>query len=104
MKKHKAKKTNKQEDPLAPRKFRLATYGNVMISTPTDVLTVGDIQDFLNVLYAMGVSNTNILLDGFLTYEFQSTNVEMIECAEHYANDPRQFDWIVKSHDCEIWE
>ena len=101
MKKH--KKPNKQADPLAPREFRLATYGNVMISTPTDVLTVGDIRDFLTVLYSMGVSDTNILLDGFLTYEFQSTSVEMIACGEHYANDPDQFDWIVKAHDCDIW-
>jgi hypothetical protein len=100
MKKHKQNKTNKQADP---RKSRLATYGNVMISTPTDVLTVGDIRDFLTTLYSMGISDTNILLDGFLTYEFQSTSVEMIECAEHKANEPRQFDWIVKAHDCDIW-
>lgn len=102
MKKHKAKKTNKQADPLAPREFRLATYGNVMISTPTDVLTVGDIRDFLTMLYSMGVSDTNILLDGFLTYEFQSTQVEPILCGEHLATESNKFDWIVSAHKCEV--
>lgn len=97
MKKH--KKSNKQADP---RKSRLATYGNVMISTPTDVLTVGDIRDFLTMLYSMGVSDTNILLDGFLTYEFQSTQVEPILCGEHLATESNKFDWIVSAHKCEV--
>jgi hypothetical protein len=78
-------------------KGRLNTYGNVMISTPTDTLTVQDVRDFLKVLEQFEIANTNILLDGFLTYEFQTTDVSPIQCGEHLTNEER-YDWLVSMH------
>lgn len=90
-------------NPNDERERRLTSYGNIVLSTPTDVLTVQDVRDFLDVLESMGVPNTNILQDGFLTYEYQTTEVGQIECANHKANETAKYDWIVKAHESECW-
>ena len=79
---------------------RLKTYGNVMISTPTDNFTVRDVKDFLIVLEDLNVSDETILLDGFLTFEFQTEDVQLISCGEHNPNNA-PVDFLINTHRCE---
>jgi hypothetical protein len=81
---------------------RLKTYGNVMISTPTDTLTLQDVRDFVDTLEALGVPNTNILLDGFLTYEYMTEHVQVISCGEHNPNEPDKLDFLIPNHECVV--
>lgn len=61
---------------------KLDTYGNVVISTPTDVLTVGDVMDWLDTVQKIGATRETILTDGHLVYEFQTEVVDLISCGE----------------------
>ena len=74
---------------------RLSTYGNVIISTPTDIFTVKDVRDFIGVLDSLNVPDETVLDDGFLVYEHQTKNVQVITCAEHGI-----LDYIIPTHKC----
>lgn len=81
----------------------IETYGNVVISTPTDKLTFGDIKEFVEYLTQLSIPDDHELLDGHLSYEYQSTNVELIQCGEHTGTSGNYTsDFVVLAHDCQI--
>lgn len=75
---------------------RLNTYGNVMITTPDD-MTAGDVRDFVSLLNLLQVPDSTPLLEGMLSYEYQTQDVELINCADHAPNEER-LDFIVTTH------
>lgn len=82
----------------------LDTYGNVVISTPTEKLTFADIKEFVEILTQLGVQDEQEFLDGFLSFEYQSTNVELIQCGAHIPNEDETAptDLLVVTHNCSI--
>jgi hypothetical protein len=80
----------------------LDTYGNVVISTPTTKLTFGDVKEFVEFLTQLGIQDDKELLDGHLVFEYQSTNVEIIQCGNHGSTEEPPVDFIVSTHDCPI--
>ena len=71
-------------------------YGNVIVSTYPK--TIKDIKDFMKVIEQMRLPDDFELLDGLLSVEFNTNNVEMVECGEHLSGDTR-YNWLVSTHD-----
>ena len=80
---------------------KIKVYGNVVISTPQDKFTVGDVRDFLKVLDNLGVKDDVELLDGYLTYEYQTTLVDVILCGEHKVGE-EVYDFLINTHKCAV--
>ena len=79
---------------------RLRLRGGVTISTPQDKLTVQDVVDFIGSLDRLGVPATAEIPDGYLYFEWNTDNVDVIQCGEHLVNEPDKFDFIVTAHQC----
>lgn len=80
---------------------RLRTYGNIMVSTPVDTFTVKDVRDFLRVLDLLNVPDSTVLHDGFLVYEYQTEDVQVISCGNHKSDEGDVLAFLVPTHYCE---
>jgi hypothetical protein len=81
----------------------LETYGNIVIGTPTKKLTFADVKEFVDYLTQLGVKDDHEFLDGYLTFEFESSKVDIIQCANHVpADDTLPLDFVVSAHNCPI--
>jgi len=83
----------------------LETIADISISTPKapkDNLTVKDVREFLDYLSKLGVTDEHVFLDGYLVFDYQTTDVDLIQCpAHHYDGDEESnVDFVVSAHFC----
>jgi len=80
----------------------LDALADISISTPRDNLTVKDVREFINYLTTLGVTDEHVFLDGYLVFDYQTSNVDIIQCPAHlYDGDEEpKVDFIVSAHFC----